>query len=305
MRGPAIPARCANPHHPPEEAWQRNDAKHAVLRVLTIPAARANAASNFVPRARSSACHGAKQTRADFSSAKEFARRKCQSLRAPPAIPARRVPCAPCRQCSAMRPREHRALQTQRFRNAQAHAIKQREQRNRAPPSTPHHGCRLLPMCARHPPRSADVAGCAPNAACARRGRLDYRQCFRAPDNERAAHRRDCALYPARTQSIGPARRDKGANIGRLQRRQHAVIHRAAHMQIQKLQKPRAIIAIGTQGVRTGAPFMRQTRKPCAFQIFGRSSHARIVRSSARAKKPRSAAVSSPSNAPSALPPKT
>ncbi len=62
-----------------------------------------------------------------------------------------------------------------------------------------------------------------------------------------------------------------------------------------EFQEALHVVAIGAQGMRARALLMRQRRQPFAFQSFGRSSHARIVRSSARAKNPRSAVVSAPS----------
>ena len=195
------------------------------------------------------------------------------------------------------------ALQAQRLGNAKARAIKQREQRDVAWPRSIHRSALCarppLPARARHRLRSRAAAGCAECVGCARRARRRCREC-----PSRARWRKKLRIAAsARCTPRGPnpsARRsgDEAADVGGRELGQRALVHRPAQMPLQEGEKARHIVAIGAQRVRAGAALMGEARQPVRLQFLGRSSHARMARSSARAKKERSAALSSLFEAP-------
>src|ERR1051326_964564 len=112
---------------------------------------------------------------------------------------------------------------------------------------------------------------------------------------KKAADRRHRARHAAWTEALATPERDEAADIGRHQRTKNALVDRPALVLAQEGNEAAEIVAIGTQRVRAGAPLMGERGNPLLLQSFGRSSHARILRSKARAKKPRSASASSPS----------
>ena len=136
--------------------------------------------------------------------------------------------------------------------------------------------------------------------------RADFPECSRARDSgrscaprqARAAHR--APPRPSLRRKVMKARMSAGASLASVRS-----LTAPPTCSCRKVEEPRAVVAIGAQRVRAGAALMGKRRQPIALQIFGRSSHARIARSSARAKKARSASASSPSKRPSLLAPST
>src|SRR5579883_182735 len=111
-----------------------------------------------------------------------------------------------------------------------------------------------------------------PRRADGARGSI-FQDAFLGQEFVEAAHRRQGALHPARTQPFLPPRSDKSADIGRRQPGQRFFRHRAAGMAGLKADEARHIIAISAQGMRRGAAFMRQRRQPFFAQRVGALAH--------------------------------